>query len=70
MDMQNVDSSNVESVGYDRDTQELHVRFKNGSLYKYENVPPDAHEELMAADSVGKHLAENIKGTYDHSQLE
>lgn len=70
MDMQNVESSNVESVGYDPDTQELHVRYKNGSLYKYEGVPPEAHEELMAADSVGTHLAANIKGTFEHTQLE
>lgn len=70
MDMRPVESSNVESVGYNPETETLHVRYKNGSLYEYAGVPQDTHEELMAAESVGQHLAQNVKGKFEHTQIE
>jgi hypothetical protein len=70
MDMQRVDSSNIESVGYDPDTAQLHVRFTNGSLYQYENVPPDVHQDLMASSSIGTQLHQVVKGQYPHTRLE
>ena len=44
-----VKSSNIESVAYDPATRELHVRFKNGGTYSYEDVPAEKHAALMAA---------------------
>lgn len=62
-----VESSSLHSVGYDSAANELHVRFKaDGPLYVYEQVPPEAHAALMAADSKGKHFAAKIKGAYKH----
>lgn len=65
--MTDVKSSNVEAVGYHKG--ELHVRFKGGSHYVYLNVPSSVHAKMMAADSVGAHLAEHIKDKFDFRKL-
>lgn len=63
-DMQYVDSSNVEAVGYDAASQELHVQFTNGALYVYFDVEEFRHQELMMADSAGSYLNREIKPRY------
>jgi len=70
MEMRPVESSNIDSVGYDRESRELRVRFKNGGLYSYEGVPEETHQELIEADSVGEYLHQNVKGTYPHTQVD
>ena len=56
-----VKSSNIESVAYDPATRELHVRFKNGGTYSYEDVPAEKHAALMAAPSVGGYLHAHVR---------
>ena len=70
MDMTPVESSNVESVGYDPGTAEMHVRFKDGGLYRYEGVHQETYDELMAAESVGTYLHQTVKGQHAHERLE
>lgn len=53
-DMTYVDSSNIEQIGYDSDNMELHVIFKDGSLYVYTNVPVQIYEELSGAPLEGQ----------------
>ena len=48
-----VTSSNVESLGYDDATRELHVRFKGGGHYVYADVPSGSFENVLAAKSIG-----------------
>jgi len=59
-----VSSSNVESIGYDEATQCLRVKFLNGSLYEYRNVPIMEFEALRCAPSVGSYLNAGIKKSY------
>jgi hypothetical protein len=49
-----VTSSNVAAVGYDEATKTARVRFHNGAVYRYADVPKELHESIMAAPSVGK----------------
>jgi hypothetical protein len=69
IDLEPVDSSNVSGVGYDPDSQTLHVEFKGGSRYEYAGVPPETHAELMKADSIGRHLHGRIKGIHSHKRV-
>lgn len=62
MNMQTVTSSQIEAVGYDEGSKTLHVRFKGGSTYAYDDVPPHEHADLMAAGSIGAHFGKRIKG--------
>lgn len=68
MERVQVSSSNVESVGFDEDSETLEVEFKNGTLYQYFDVPKNVYEGLVGSDSVGGYLAANIKGVYRYSR--
>ncbi len=62
-------SSNVDSVSFDPDTESLLVRFKHGGTYRYEGVSAKKYQELMAAPSIGKHVHTHIKGSHKHSKV-
>lgn len=59
-----VKSSNIRSVGYDAAAKRLAVEFSSGTVYHYEDVPPEAHAALMSADSIGKHFGTAIRGKF------
>jgi len=66
IEMQFVQSSNVEQVGYDEPNQELHVKFLNNNIvYIYIGVPEYVFDEFLAADSKGRYLHQNIKSRFD-----
>lgn len=69
MNRKHVKSSNIESIGYDSNSQTLEIEFLNGSIYHYFDVPQHIFDELMSADSHGKYLAANIKGHYKYSEV-
>jgi hypothetical protein len=69
MKMINVDSSNIEAIGYDENSSTLQVEFKNGGMYQYFDVPEEVFIGLRDADSVGGYLAARIKGTYRYSKV-
>lgn len=64
-----VSSSNLDSVGYDPDTQTLEVSFKSGGLYSYAGVPQSVYDGLMAADSHGGYFWANIRDQYPTTKL-
>lgn len=56
-----VDSSSLLELGYDPDAQVLEVRFHNGSLYRYEQVPAGVVQALLEADSLGTYFNQVFK---------
>lgn len=56
-----VSSRSLRELGYDPDTQALEVLFHNGSLYRYEQVPPEVVQALLEADSLGRHFNQIFK---------
>ncbi|MCA9473825.1 MAG: KTSC domain-containing protein [Nitrospira sp.] len=69
-EMQYVDSSNIEAIGYDPDNQELHVRFlKSGETYVYYSVEEWIFQEFLQSDSKGIYLNTNIKDRFQYSKL-
>ena len=68
--LQPVDSSNLESIGYDADTRTLYVRFlSTGRVYAYFDVERDVFEELQQADSKGGYFNSLIRGAFPYEQL-
>ena len=65
-----VQSSNIESVGYDENDQEVYVKFLNGSVYVYRGVPLHDFEGLRDAPSVGSYLHRNFKNIYPYERIE
>lgn len=64
-----VSSTSIAVVGYDEDSQTLEIEFRHGGIYQYFDVPARVHEELMAAPSMGRYLAEQIKGAYRYARV-
>ncbi len=69
-EMEYVDSSHIEAIGYDPGSQELHVRFlKSGETYVYFDVDEWVFQEFRQADSKGTYLNVNIKERYQYGKL-
>lgn len=56
-----VTSSNLKSIGYDTNTQNLEIEFLNGGLYLYSGVPASVHAGLMSASSHGSYFDTYVK---------
>jgi hypothetical protein len=70
VNMISVSSSNIESLGYDEQNQITYVRFNNGMLYVYKDVPKYEYEELLTAPSIGSYLHRNFKNIYPYERIE
>ncbi len=66
---QPVSSSDIRSVGYDRDTQVLEIEFHSGGSYQYSNVPGSVYVGLMSAGSHGRYFHDFIKGKYPYRRV-
>lgn len=64
-----VKSSALLSVGYEDSTQILQVRFKDGRVYEYEQVPPIFYMEMMTAPSIGRYFFENIAASFPYRSI-
>lgn len=64
-----VASSNIKSVGYDAATRTLAIEFSNSHVYHYADVPSDAHQALIGADSIGRHFAAHVRNQFTSSQV-
>ena len=68
-EMEYVDSTNIEAIGYDVDAQVLHVRFTSGREYVYSDVPDWVFEGFRNADSKGSYLNREIRNQYNYQEL-
>jgi KTSC domain len=59
---QSVDSSSIESVGYD-------AKYVNGGVYKYFGVPEFVHRRLLTSDSPGAFVNSVIKRNYEFREV-
>jgi len=63
------ESSNVAGFGYIEDRKVLVVEFKNGGKYNYFDVPESVYEQMKAAPSKGRFLAQNVKNIYRYARV-
>lgn len=56
-----VSSSAIVSVGYEQNTHQLEVEFRDGAVYKYYGVPPYVYFGLIQASSPGNYFNHVIK---------
>ena len=61
-----VESSNIASVGYDKETQVLEIEFHHGGVYQYVDVPNEVYEGLMNSPSQGAYFAHELKQKYSY----
>ncbi len=58
MQMIPVESSNLAAVGYEGTL--LRVKFRDGSVFDYEDVSPETHAELMTGQSAGTTIGKRL----------
>ena len=68
--MISVSSSNIESIGYNDQSQEVHVRFLDGSEYIYKGVPQHEFDTLLNAPSKGSYLHRNYKNVFSYEKID
>ncbi|MEA5034216.1 KTSC domain-containing protein [Cloacibacillus evryensis] len=61
MDRVHVSSKHLESVGYDPLNRLLEIRFLDGSIYLYKNVPEALFKGLMSASSKGTFFRDKLR---------
>lgn len=64
-----VDSKNLDAIGYDESDSILVIRFKSGAAYRYFDVPRYEFDNLMVADSKGKYANQNIYKKYREQKI-
>jgi hypothetical protein len=67
--MKDVYSSMAREVGYDPDTKDLIVAWKNGKRSAYSNVPEELAVQLSTAPSVGSMINDEIKPYFQHRYI-
>jgi hypothetical protein len=60
-----VASSSLRSIGYDAATSTLEVEFRNGSVYRYANVPTELWTRFRRAPSMGKFFQDHVRDQFD-----
>lgn len=65
-----VESSNIRAVGYEPTTKKLFVRFQNGTLYEYADVPEQTFNEFNDAHSKGKYFSASIRNNFTSTKIE
>ena len=69
MDRTRIDSSVIESVGYDPDTNVLEIHFHTGRKYVYFMVPSAVCAGLMAASSAGNYFNVEIRNRFPYREI-
>jgi hypothetical protein len=63
--LDSVESSQLNAIGYDAETQTLAIQFKSktgvGSTYQYSNFTPEDFAAFKGAESIGSHFYKHIK---------
>ncbi|GAA4327933.1 hypothetical protein GCM10023149_31680 [Mucilaginibacter gynuensis] len=65
-----VQSSALQSVGYNPDNKTLELEFReNGDVWQYFSFPASAYRRFMNAESLGRFFVKKIKGKYVEEQV-
>jgi len=64
-----VDSSSLRSLGYDAASLVLEVEFRNGSVYRYANVPTELWARFRHAESMGKFFQDHVRDQFETTRI-
>lgn len=65
--MLKVESSNVDSMGWDKESEQLWVKFKGGKkvVYVYYGVPEKVAVSVIQSDSIGRAVHDQLRDKYE-----
>jgi hypothetical protein len=71
MKRHHVQSSALQSVGYDPGRKILELEFRdNGSVWQYFKLPQSVYDKFINAESLGNYFVTEIKGKYREEKVE
>src|SRR3954463_13067367 len=59
-----VESTALAAVGYSKRLHALEIEFRDGLIYRYEEVAPSTYRGLLAAESKARFYNQQIRGRY------
>lgn len=65
-----LDSSAIDAARYRSDMEQLDIRFTNGHIYRYAEVPGAVMRRLIEAESAGEYFNVAIRDSYEYEQLD
>ncbi|MEG4251886.1 KTSC domain-containing protein [Microcoleus sp. AT3-A2] len=69
MKLEPVESSMIQSAGYDEESYTLEVVFNSGKTYRYFEVPKIVYLELMESDSKGSYMLSDVIDCFPYEQV-
>ncbi len=66
---QEVNSSELRSVGYKMDAAVLEAEFHSGEIYQYLDVPAELVLELLEAESIGRYFNAHIRSKFKFKKV-
>ena len=61
MEMIDVESSMIDSIGYEEATSRLVIVFTNGHVYEFHMIPKRVFDQFLHAESKGTFFMDNLK---------
>lgn len=70
MNMQPIQSENIDAAGYDEETQTMEVAFDKGPVYRYSNISKGEWEAFLhGKPSPGKYFYHHIRTRYPYVRI-
>ncbi|MEG4058533.1 MULTISPECIES: KTSC domain-containing protein [unclassified Microcoleus] len=69
MKLEPVESSMIQSAGYDEESYTLEVVFNSGKTYRYFEVRKTVYLELMESDSKGSYMLSDVIDCFPYEQV-
>jgi hypothetical protein len=64
-----LESQMFTSIAYDAEERILYLRFHSGDVYRYFEFSNDDYQQLLAAESKGRHFLSNIRNCFRYERL-
>lgn len=69
MERKNIESSMINSIGYEIESATLEIEFNSGVIWQYFDFSEASWYEFENSESHGKHFHREIKGQYPEAQV-
>ena len=69
MNRLSVESTTLVAVAYSSDRTLLELEFRDGTIYRFFDVPVSCFQQLLASDSKGRYFNSNIRNHFRHQRV-
>lgn len=69
MEHKQVSSSHIHSIGYDKESKTLEIKYYTGKTFRYKGVAEPTYNNLMKSESKGKYVHSFIRGNFDWEEV-